>query len=79
MNSRVRGVEDTNLLFLIETNPKIESPVFNARIRKVVLKNNLQVGVIAGAANLTYDCDHLGTTPKILLDLIGVSILSSPE
>jgi NADH dehydrogenase (ubiquinone) Fe-S protein 1 len=70
MNSRVRGVEDADLLLLIGTNPKIESPVFNARIRKAVLKNNIAVGVIGSAANLTYDYDHLGTTPKILLDLI---------
>jgi hypothetical protein len=38
MNSRVRGVEDDGLLLLIGTNPKIEPPVFNARIRKAVIR-----------------------------------------
>jgi NADH dehydrogenase (ubiquinone) Fe-S protein 1 len=70
MNSRVRGVEDADLLLLIGTNPKVESPVFNARIRKAVVKNNLDVGLIGSPYNLTYEYDHVGTNPRVLLDII---------
>jgi NADH dehydrogenase (ubiquinone) Fe-S protein 1 len=70
MNSRLRGVEDADLLLLVGTNPKIESPVFNARIRKAVVKNNLQVGLIGSAYDLNYDYDHLGTSPKTLIDIL---------
>lgn len=70
MNSRIRGVEDADLLLLIGTNPKIESPVFNARIRKAVIKNNLQVGLIGSPYDLTYEYDHLGVTPKTIIDLL---------
>jgi NADH dehydrogenase (ubiquinone) Fe-S protein 1 len=70
MNSRVRGVEDADLLLMIGTNPKVESPVFNARIRKAVIKNNLQVGLIGSQYDLTYDYDHLGTSPKTIIDLL---------
>jgi NADH dehydrogenase (ubiquinone) Fe-S protein 1 len=70
MNSRIRGVEDADLLLLIGTNPKIESPVFNARIRKAVIKNNLSVGLIGSPYNLTYDYDHLGINPRIVLDIL---------
>jgi NADH dehydrogenase (ubiquinone) Fe-S protein 1 len=70
MNSRLRGVEDADLLLMIGTNPKVESPVFNARIRKAVVKNNLQVGVIGSPYDLTYEYDHLGTSPKTIIDLL---------
>ena len=69
MNSTLRGVEDADVLLLVGTNPKIESPVFNARIRKAVMKNNLKVGLIGSQYDLTYDYEHLGTTPKSLIDI----------
>lgn len=70
MNSRLRGVEDADVLLLIGTNPKVESPVFNARIRRAVIKNNLQVGLIGSPYDFTYEYDHLGTSPKTLIDLL---------
>lgn len=70
MNSQLRGVEDADVLLLVGTNPKIESPVFNARIRKAVVKNGLKVGLVGSPYNLTYDYDHLGSTPKTLLDIL---------
>jgi NADH dehydrogenase (ubiquinone) Fe-S protein 1 len=69
MNSRIRGVDDADLLLLVGTNPKIESPVFNARIRKAVNKEGLKVGLIGSPYDLTYDYDHLGTSTRTLLDL----------
>lgn len=70
MNSRIRGIEDSDLLLLIGTNPRYESPVMNARIRKAVNKNGLKVGLIGSPYDLTYDYDHIGSTTKSLIDLI---------
>jgi len=70
MNSRLRGVEDADLLLLVGTNPKIESPVFNARIKKSVAKNNLKVGMIGSHYDLSYNYEHLGTTPKTLIEIL---------
>ncbi len=70
MNSRVRGVEDADLCLMVGCNPKIESPVYNARIRKAVLKNNLQVGVVGSPYELNYDYEHLGTSAKTLIDIL---------
>lgn len=70
MNSQLRGVEDADLLLMVGTNPKIESPVFNARIRKAVVRNNLEVGLIGSPYDMTYEYDHLGTSPKTLIDLL---------
>lgn len=69
MNSRIRGVEDADLLLLVGTNPKIESPVFNARIRKAVTKEGLKVGLIGSPYDLTYDYEHLGNTTGTLADI----------
>lgn len=70
MNSKLRGVEDADLLLLVGTNPKVESPVFNARIRKAVNKNNLRVGMIGSQHDLSYNYEHLGTTPKALIEIL---------
>jgi len=70
MNSRVRGVEDADLLLLVGTNPRSESPVFNARIKKAVNKNNLKVGMIGSHHDLSYNYEHVGTTPKALIEIL---------
>lgn len=70
MNSRIRGVEDCDLLLIVSSNPKYESPVLNARIRKATLKQNLKVGLIGSPYDLTYDYDHLGSSTKTLVDLV---------
>lgn len=69
MNSRITGIDETDLLIIIGTNPKVESPVLNARIRKAVNVNGLDVALIGSAPNLTYDYHHLGNTAEVLKDL----------
>jgi NADH dehydrogenase/NADH:ubiquinone oxidoreductase subunit G len=62
MNSRITGVDETDLLILVGCNPKLEAPVLNARIRKASKLNGLDVALIGSASNLTYDYQHLGNT-----------------
>ncbi len=52
MNSMVTGIDETDLLILVGTNPKSECPVLNARIRKAIMVNGLEVVVIGPANNL---------------------------
>ena len=49
MNSRVTGIDDTDLLILVGCNPKFENPVLNARIKKAVSVNGLEVIVIGSS------------------------------
>ncbi len=70
MNSKIRGIEDTDLLLLIGTNPRYESPVLNARIRKAVNKNGLEVGLIGSPYDLSYEYNHIGSSTKSLIDII---------
>ena len=69
MNSMVTGIDETDLLILVGTNPKTECPVLNARIRKAIMVNGLEVVVIGAANNLQYNYRHLGNSAKTLKEL----------
>lgn len=66
MNSTVVGIDETDLLILVGTNPKLECPVLNARIRKAIMVNGLEVAVIGPANNFAYNYRHLGNSLKTL-------------
>ncbi len=59
-NSTVQGIEEADALLLVGCNPRWESPVLNARIRKRWLTGGLQVGVVGEPRELGYRYDHLG-------------------
>ncbi|MGP8232477.1 MAG: NADH-quinone oxidoreductase subunit NuoG [Methylovirgula sp.] len=65
-NPTVAGIDEADAIMIIGSNPRKESPVFNARIRKRWLKGNLLVGVIGEKADLTYDYNYLGAGPESL-------------
>lgn len=66
MNSRIMGIEDSDLLLLIGTNPRVEAPVLNSRIFKSTQKNNLKVAVIGTPSDLTYEYMHLGSHTNVI-------------
>lgn len=70
MNSKITGVEEADVLLLVGTNPKYESPVFNARILKAVRQNKLKVFLIGTPVDLTYNYVHLGNTTKTLQEIV---------
>jgi len=69
MNSRITGIDETDLLILVGCNPKYENPVLNARIKKAVNVNGLEVVVIGSAPQLPYDFLHLGNSTETLKQL----------
>jgi len=69
MNSRVTGIDETDLLILVGCNPKLENPVLNARIKKAVAVNGLEVVVIGSAPQLPYNYLHLGNSSETLKSL----------
>lgn len=69
LNPTLMGVEDTDALLLIGTNPRLEAAVWNARIRKAWLWNELKIGVIGEGADLTYDYTHISSSPDAIHDL----------
>ena len=45
-NTGIAGIEEADSILLIGTNPRIEGPVLNARIRKAWRASNMPIGVI---------------------------------
>ena len=62
-NSTVSGIEDADALLLIGSNPRLEAPVLNARIRKRYLAGDFPIAAIGEATDLTYNC-LLYTSPS---------------
>ncbi|MCX7900386.1 MAG: NADH-quinone oxidoreductase subunit NuoG, partial [Methylocystis sp.] len=66
-NATVAGIDEADALLIIGSNPRKESPVLNARIRRRWLKGDFKVSLIGVRADLTYDYDYLGAGPGSLL------------
>src|SRR3954465_11243771 len=60
-NSGIAGIEEADALLIIGSNPRTESPVINARIRKRVVAGGFPVGLVGPRGlDLTYGHDWLG-------------------
>ena len=53
-NSTIEGIEETDLLLLIGTNPRFEATILNSRIRKSYLKNKTEIFSLENIGDLTY-------------------------
>jgi NADH-quinone oxidoreductase subunit G len=69
-NAGVRGIDQADAILLIGTNPRLEAPVLNARIRKRYLHGRCPVASIGTAEDLTYPVERLGAGPATLRDLV---------
>ena len=69
-NSTINGIEDSDLIVLIGTNPRYEATILNLRIRKRYLKNNLKVYSIGDVGDLTYPYEILPNDTKIIKEIV---------
>jgi NADH-quinone oxidoreductase subunit G len=58
--ARIEDIDHARIILVIGSNPRVEAPVLNSRIRKAWLRG-ATVGLIGEAVDLTYPYDHLGT------------------
>jgi len=68
-NSTVQGIEDADAILLIGTNPRWESPVLNARIRKRYRAGGVKIAAIGPQLDLRYKYEYLGAGPTTLADV----------
>ena len=66
----IEDIDNAKVILLIGTNPRVEAPVLNTRIRKAWSKGAM-VGLIGEACDLTYDYKHMGNDRAALVDLVG--------
>lgn len=69
MNSGLTAVEDADYLLLVGTNPRLEAPSFNVRIRKAARHLGLKVARIGAESDLAYKVEEYGNDPALLSKL----------
>jgi len=69
LNTGIAGVEDADFVLLVGSNPRFDAPVFNARLRKCWIHNELDLAMVGPKVDLTYDYDHIGETTEVLAQL----------
>ena len=70
-NSGFNGLEETDYVLLVGSNPRHEAAVINARLRRRWLNDGLEVARIGAPVDLTYAVKELGDDPSILMAMDG--------
>jgi NADH dehydrogenase (ubiquinone) Fe-S protein 1 len=65
-NSTIDGIEGADEILLVGTNPRFEAAVLNSRIRKVWLRQDLNVSAVGQEFDSTFDVNQLGNDAKAL-------------
>jgi len=66
-NTTIAGIEQADACVLIGTDPRLEAPIINARLRKRWLQGGFRVGAFGPALDLTFPVTRLGTGPEDLV------------
>ncbi len=69
-NSTINGIEESDFIFLIGTNPRFEATMLNARIRKAYLNNNTKIISLNNLGDLTYPYQSLNGKTQTIKDII---------
>ena len=69
-NSTIEGIEKSDLILLIGTNPRFEATILNSRIRKSYLKNNTIIYSIGDVGDLTYPYIILKKSTETIRDFV---------
>jgi len=70
-NATIEGIEDSDALLIIGSNPRLEAAVLNSRILKRYKQGNYPIGVIGENQEMRYAYAHLGTGAEALKRLVS--------
>jgi NADH dehydrogenase (ubiquinone) Fe-S protein 1 len=59
-NASVAGIDAADAILLVGTNPRVEAPVLNARLRAAAVSNGAAVGAVGAPADLSFPHERLG-------------------
>ena len=68
-NSTIAGIDEADACLLIGTNPRFESSLINARLRKRYLRGGFRIAAVGPEMDLTYRHEGLGAGPETLREL----------
>ncbi len=69
-NSTINGIEESDFIFLVGSNPRYEATLLNARIRKAYLKNKTKIISLNNVGNLTYPYEHLNGMSETIKNIV---------
>jgi len=69
-NSSINGIEDSDFIFIIGSNPRFEATMLNARIRKAYLKNKLKIVSLNNVGDLTYPYETLNGKAEDIKNIV---------
>ena len=70
-NSSIAGIEDSDLIFLIGTNPRHEASILNARIRKTFVQKKIPIFSLGDPGDLTYKYEIIGDSTEDIKKIIN--------
>ena len=68
-NSSIEGIEQADAILIVGSNPRLEAPVLNSRIRKRWRSAQTTIALIGKKVDLTYPYGYLGAGPETLAEL----------
>jgi len=69
-NSTLNGIEESDFIFLIGSNPRFEATILNARIRKAYLQNKMNIFSHNNVGDLTYPYKSLNGKTDTLKEIV---------
>ncbi len=73
-NSSIKGIEASDLILLVGTNPRHEATMVNARIRKVFTQKRTPIFSIGNPGDLTYDYTILGNKSEDIKKILSKEV-----
>jgi NADH-quinone oxidoreductase subunit G len=70
-NSSIKGIEESDLILLVGTNPRHEATILNARIRKAFAQKKIPIYSIGDPGDLTYQYKVIGNKTDDIKKLIN--------
>ena len=72
-NSSINGIEDSDFILLVGTNPRLEATILNTRIRKAYIINRLKIYSIGNPGDLTYPYQSIGSNTSVIREIVSGS------
>ncbi len=70
-NSSIAGIEDSDLILLVGTNPRHEASMLNARIRKTFVQKKIQIFSLGNPGDLTYEYEIIGNSTNDIKKILN--------
>lgn len=71
LNTSIQSIEESDLVLLVGTNPRLEAPLVNARIRKSWIHSETNVAVVGAPVDLSYEYKYAGESFDVLKDIVN--------